>query len=89
MSTKTEKSTETNPNETHFHNIPEGKVIVTVPPHIQVAMTGVVEAMQDRHGKVRLTYTDGTTETATVDYTIAQEENFFKIVGDVQAAAKR
>ena len=71
---------------THFRDLPDGMVHVLVPPKFYSMATAVVEARQNNRGEVKLTYEDGATETATLDYNIVEEESFFKIVDDVLLA---
>jgi hypothetical protein len=57
-----------------------------VPPKIVGMMCGVSYARIFPSGKVQLTYTDNTTETATLTAQQLEEgrENFFSFVSDVQ-----
>lgn len=61
------------------------EVFVLVPSNIIGMMCGVKYAQQSPNNKVTLFYYDSTTETATLDYRIAGQENFFAIVSDVQS----
>ena len=74
--------------KTAFSDLPKGKAFIVVPPMFVAKMTGVVMAKQDNSGDVKLVYTDHTTETGLLAYSIPNEDNFFKIVGDTQAAAR-
>jgi hypothetical protein len=72
-----------------FRDLPKDKVNSTIPPLFLAKLTGVAMAQQNRTGDVKLTYTDHSEETGRLDYDITEEESFFKIVGDVQAAARQ
>lgn len=61
-------------------------VTVIIPPNILCLMTGVVMAKSWGNGKVELTYTDHTTETAVIETPIPQD--WFQLVGSVQSHRK-
>ena len=60
-----------------------------VPPNVQVAMCGVKYASQDKNGFITLTYTDGTTESASATEYDIGDKNIFEICGDVQEKARK
>jgi hypothetical protein len=55
-----------------------------VPANIQIMMTGAARAMQEKSGRITLTYTDGETETAMCDHDIDEFDSWFHLVGFVQ-----
>ncbi len=72
-----------------YEELPKDKVNVIVPPRFYFLATAVQTVTQNRTGKATLIYEDGTTESAKLSYDIITEESFFKIVGDVQAIARK
>lgn len=65
------------------------QVFMLVPPNIQVMMTGVRWAQQDKNGDITLTYTDGNTETAPAPEYDIGDKNIFEVVGDIQDKARK
>jgi len=59
-----------------------------VPPKIQAMMTGAtIASIQGQ--RVTLTYTDGRKETAVIDLSPTERENWFTLVSRVQEAARK
>lgn len=69
----------------HYADLPKGKVNCVGTTNVVAMMIGAHTATQDNRGVVVLTYTDGTQDTAMLDYDIATEESFFCIVASVQS----
>lgn len=63
----------------HFRELPNGHVNWLVPPSVQIALTGVKWAKQNKRGAITLTYTDGHTETRYSGMDMCRE--FSGIVG--------
>lgn len=47
----------------HYRDLEPGMANMLVPPLIQIELTGVQRAQQNKTGAITLTYTDGTRET--------------------------
>lgn len=60
-----------------------------VPPNFKAAMCGVKYAAQNREGKVTLTYTDNSTESAFIPEYDIHTKDIFEVVGDVQHKARK
>ena len=71
-----------------YKSLPKGKANLVIPTSFLALMTGVKLAKQDNTGMVKLVYMDDTEEAAKLNYDIAKEKNFFKIVGDLQEKAQ-
>jgi hypothetical protein len=57
-------------------------------PNIQAALFGVSRIDQDKSGTATLHYTDGTTESAILDYDVA-DKGGVHVIGDVQEKARK
>ena len=57
-------------------------------PAVQMFMFGVQRIDQNNTGRATLYYTDGTTESALLDYDIA-DKGGIHVIGDVQERARR
>ncbi len=72
-----------------YRELPADLHNLMIPPTIEMLMSGVSMAAQDRHGNITLRYTDGTTETAACpDIEMKDETSFFRIVSTVQDRAR-
>lgn len=70
-----------------YQKLEGDQCFMIVPPNINVMMTGVQRAQQDKTGLITLVYTDGTTESRpSPDKDISDFANIFSIVGFVQDA---
>ena len=76
------------PDLVPFRELPDGMATTLFPPRFYALATAVILVRQNNQGDTRLVYVDGTEETGRLDYDIALEENFFKVVGDAQEAAR-
>jgi len=75
-----------NESYNHYSDLPEGIVNIIAPPRIQTMMSAVLDARQDSSGRITLTYTDGSKESAASTTNIADPTvAFFAIVEEVQS----
>jgi hypothetical protein len=72
-------------NISTYKDLPDGKCLYLVPPTIICMMTGVSCAQQSKDGCITLTYSDGHTESATIDIDLAARPNFFNVVSALQS----
>ena len=71
-----------------FRDLPGGIVNHLQPPRFETLLTGVDYARQDRSGKITVTYSDGTTESAACpDYELMEMDSF-KVCSVVQNRAR-
>ncbi len=71
----------------HYSELVDDQCTTVTPSAIVGLMTGCLAAKQNNTGLVKLVYSDYSEQVAVVDFDIATEPSFFKIVGAVQDKA--